>query len=51
MSESFVELFEESLKELDMILGVIVKGIIFFIDDDWVIVYVGLKFEGVIFCE
>ena len=48
MSESFAELFEESLKEVDMTPGAIVKGTIVSIDDDWVTVYAGLKSEGVI---
>ena len=48
MSESFAELFEESLKELDMKPGSIVKGIVVSIDDDWVTVHAGLKSEGVI---
>ena len=48
MSESFALLFEESLKELDMTPGSIVKGTIISIDDDWVTVYAGLKSEGVI---
>src|SRR5690606_11648384 len=48
MSESFAQLFEESLKELDMNPGSIVKGTIVSIDDDWVTVYAGLKSEGVI---
>ena len=34
MSESFALLFEESLKELDMTPGSIVKGTIISIDDD-----------------
>lgn len=51
MSESFVEFFEESLKFFDMQLGVIIIGIVVDIDGDWVIVYVGLKFEGVILVE
>ena len=48
MSESFADLFEESLKELDMTPGSIVKGTIVSIDDEWVTVYAGLKSEGVI---
>ncbi|PCJ44895.1 MAG: 30S ribosomal protein S1 [Moraxellaceae bacterium] len=48
MSESFAELFEESLKELDMTPGSIVKGLVVSIDDDWVTVHAGLKSEGVI---
>jgi len=48
MSESFAQLFEESLKDIDMNPGAIVKGTIVSIDDDWVTVYAGLKSEGVI---
>ena len=48
MSESFAELFEESLKELDMTPGSIVTGVVVNIDDDWVTVHAGLKSEGVI---
>src|SRR5690554_578255 len=48
MSESFAELFEESLKEIDMQPGSIVKGTIVDIDGDWVTVHAGLKSEGVI---
>lgn len=48
MSESFAELFEESLKQLDMNPGSIVSGVIVAIDSDWVTVHAGLKSEGVI---
>ena len=48
MSESFAELFEESLKSLDMQPGAIITGIIVDIDGDWVTVHAGLKSEGVI---
>lgn len=48
MSESFAELFEESLKEIDMTPGAIVKGVVIDIDSDWVTVNAGLKSEGVI---
>ncbi len=48
MSESFADLFEESLKEIDMKPGSIVKGTIVDIDGDWVTVHAGLKSEGVI---
>ncbi|MBP0048488.1 30S ribosomal protein S1 [Marinobacterium sp. AK62] len=48
MSESFAELFEESLKELDMAPGSIVTGTVVAIDNDYVIVNAGLKSEGVI---
>lgn len=48
MSESFAELFEESLKELDMVPGSIVTGTVVAIDNDYVTVNAGLKSEGVI---
>ena len=48
MSESFADLFEESLKELDMQPGSIVAGTVVDIDSDWVTVNSGLKSEAVI---
>ncbi|SDS51272.1 SSU ribosomal protein S1P [Halopseudomonas litoralis] len=48
MSESFAELFEESLVTLDMEPGSIITGIVVDIDSDWVTVHAGLKSEGVI---
>jgi small subunit ribosomal protein S1 len=48
MSESFAELFEESLKDIQMKSGSIVTGTIIDIDSDWVTVHAGLKSEGVI---
>jgi small subunit ribosomal protein S1 len=48
MSESFAELFEESLSGLDMQQGSIVTGVVVDIDSDWVIVNAGLKSEAVI---
>lgn len=48
MSESFAELFEESLKELEMAPGSIVTGTVVAIENDFVIVNAGLKSEGVI---
>ncbi|MEC8428677.1 MAG: S1 RNA-binding domain-containing protein, partial [Pseudomonadota bacterium] len=48
MSENFAELFEESLKSVDMIPGSIVTGVVIDIDKDWVTVHAGLKSEGVI---
>lgn len=48
MSESFAELFEESLKELEMAPGAIVTGVVVAIDGDFVTVNAGLKSEGVI---
>ncbi len=48
MNESFAELFEESLKELDMTPGSIVTGTVVAIDGDFVTVNAGLKSEGII---
>jgi small subunit ribosomal protein S1 len=46
MSESFAELFEESLKKTEMKPGALVKGVVVSIDNDYVIVNAGLKSEG-----
>ena len=48
MSESFADLFEESLSTIDMKPGSIVTGVVIGIDSDWVTVHAGLKSEGVI---
>ena len=48
MSESFADLFEQSLIEIDMTPGAIVTGTVIDIDTDWVTVHAGLKSEGVI---
>ena len=48
MSESFAELFEESLKELEMAPGSIVTGTVVAVENDFVIVNAGLKSEGAI---
>ena len=48
MSESFANLLDESLKNLDMQSGSIVSGVVLDVDKDWVTVHVGLKSEGVI---
>jgi small subunit ribosomal protein S1 len=48
MSSSFAELFEESLKTIEMHTGSIITGVIIDIDKDWVTVHTGLKSEGVI---
>jgi small subunit ribosomal protein S1 len=48
MSESFAELFEQSLIDVDMTPGAIVNGTVIDIDSDWVTVHAGLKSEGVI---
>jgi small subunit ribosomal protein S1 len=47
-SESFADMFAESLNDLDMKTGSIVTGTIIEIDNDWVTVHAGLKSEGVI---
>lgn len=48
MSESFAEMFEESLSSVEMAPGAIVTGTVVDIDSDWVVVHAGLKSEGVI---
>lgn len=48
MTESFADLFEQSLNEIDMTPGAIVTGTVIDIDTDWVTVHAGLKSEGVI---
>ena len=48
MSESFAELFEESLANIQMTPGTLVMGEVIDIDSDWVTVNAGLKSEAVI---
>ncbi len=48
MSESFAELFEESVKQTEMRTGAMLIGTVVDIDNDKVIVSAGLKSEGVI---
>ena len=48
MSESFAELFEQSLSTDKMRPGAIISGLVMDITDDFVIVHAGLKSEGVI---
>ncbi len=48
MSESFADLFAESLNTVDMKPGSIVTGVVVDIDEDWVTVHAGLKSEGII---
>ena len=48
MSESFAELFEESLTTVEMVPGSIVIGTVVDIDNECVVVHAGLKSEGVI---
>lgn len=51
VNQSFAELFEESLKTVDMVPGSIITGVVIDIDKDWVTVHAGLKSEGVIPAE
>lgn len=48
MSESFAELFEESLNESPMVPGAIITGTIIRIEPDYVVVSAGLKSESII---
>ncbi|WP_027849761.1 30S ribosomal protein S1 [Marinospirillum minutulum] len=48
MTQSFAELFEESLQTVNMEVGSIIKATIVDVDGDWVTVNAGLKSEGVI---
>ena len=48
MSESFAELFEESLRGVKMEQGSIVAGTVVDIEGEWVVVHAGLKSEGLI---
>ena len=48
MSESFAELFEESLKTVELKSGSIITGVVVDIDSEWVTVHAGLKSEGII---
>ncbi len=48
MSENFAELFEQSLQEMEMRPGAIIKGTVVAIDSEMVTVNAGLKSEGVI---
>ena len=51
MTENFAELFEESLKSVEMKPGTIVTGVVIDVDKDWVTVHAGLKSEGIIALE
>ncbi len=51
MSESFAELFEQSLTATQMRPGAIIKGTVVGIENDLVIVNAGLKSEGIIPAE
>ncbi|MFW6094594.1 MAG: 30S ribosomal protein S1, partial [Pseudomonadota bacterium] len=48
MSETFADLFEESLRTVEMMPGSIVTGTVVDITGDYVVVHAGLKSEGVI---
>jgi len=48
MTENFAELFEESLKTVEMDIGSIISGVVIDIDGEWVTVHAGLKSEGMI---
>ncbi|AJQ96445.1 30S ribosomal protein S1 [Gynuella sunshinyii] len=48
MTESFAELFEESLQAVEMVPGSIITGVVVDIDSDWVTIHAGLKSEGVV---
>ncbi len=48
MSETFAELFEQSLNDIDMTPGAIVDATVVAIEPDFVIVNAGLKSEGAI---
>ena len=51
MTESFAQLFEESLKEIETRPGSIVRGVVVAIDEDVVLVDAGLKSESAIPAE
>ena len=48
MSESFADLFEESIIAVEMRPGALVMGTVLDIDGDWVTVHAGLKSEAII---
>lgn len=51
MSESFAEMFEESLAQTQMRPGTILNGVVIDVTSDVVVVHAGLKSEGVIPAE
>ena len=48
MTESFAELFEESVANLNLNPGTMIMGTVIDINDDYVVVNAGLKSEGTI---
>ncbi len=48
MTESFAQLFEESLKKIHLQSGDLITGEVVRVDDEWVVVHAGLKSEGTI---
>lgn len=51
MTESFTELFNESIENIKMQTGAIINGIVVKVSSDYVVVNAGLKSEGVILAE
>lgn len=48
MSETFAELFEESLGTIEMMPGSIIMGTVVDVDNEWVVIHAGLKSEGIV---
>lgn len=48
MSESFAQLFEESLNETPMVPGAVITGMVISVSPDYVVVSAGLKSESII---
>src|SRR5688572_19033941 len=48
MTESFAQLFEESLKKIHLQSGDLITGEVVRVSDEWVVVHAGLKSEGII---
>ncbi|MBP9722335.1 MAG: 30S ribosomal protein S1 [Gammaproteobacteria bacterium] len=48
MSDNFAKLFEESLSQVNMKTGAIIKGKVIAVNDDFVTINAGLKSEGII---
>ena len=51
MTESFAELFEESVANLNLKPGTMIMGTVIDVNDDFVVVNAGLKSEGTILKE
>ena len=48
MGESFADLFEKSLQQVEMKKGALITGVVIAIDSEVVTINVGLKSEGVV---